>query len=191
MAGRTLDEAKAAYHASWGQKTDTNTATQTTSANIASTGLPSKTIGTSKTFYFHGIPYNLVPAIPTGSATGHSLPPNNSGATVTSANIAEIDSDYDFKFEAHIAMFSKPRASIDWDKDAKPVDLTQVKAEPVAFTALHVPIHLLDESPFFLDTGANAHISPERSDFKKLRPISPHPIAGLGGPASSLSALGR
>jgi len=44
-----------------------------------------------------------------------------------------------------------------------------------------VPIRSLSESPFFLDTGANAHISPERSDFKALRPIPPHPISGVGG----------
>ena len=44
-----------------------------------------------------------------------------------------------------------------------------------------MPIRSLSESPFFLDTGANAHISPERSDFKALRPIPPHPISGVGG----------
>ena len=54
--------------------------------------------------------------------------------------------------------------------------------------ASYVLIWMLDESPFFLDTGANAHISPERSDFKTLCPIPPHPIAGLGG--SCIFAVG-
>jgi len=39
----------------------------------------------------------------------------------------------------------------------------------------------LDSSPFILDTGATCHISPICADFKKLRPIAPHPITGIGG----------
>lgn len=50
------------------------------------------------------------------------------------------------------------------------------------------PSNAGNTSPFFLDTGANAHISPERSDFTTLRPISPHPISGVGG--SCIYAIG-
>jgi len=59
---------------------------------------------------------------------------------------------------------------------------------PVAFSTTHTPIQTLSDSPFFLDTGANAHISPVRTDFKTLRAISPHPISGVGG--SSIYAVG-
>ena len=189
MAGRTLEEAKAAYRASKG-RTDNGAVTQTTSANLASTGPPSKSIGNNELIYFNGVPYNFVPAMHTVPSTGAPLHLNIGGATsaIASAHIAEVDSDYDFDFIAHIAMFGAPCASTDWDKDARHVDLNQVPVGPVAFTATRVPIRSLQESPFFLDTGANAYISPERSDFKKPRPISPHPIAGLGG--SCIFAVG-
>jgi hypothetical protein len=58
----------------------------------------------------------------------------------------------------------------------------------VAFSVSRIPIEGLDKNPFFLDTGATAHISPERSDFKSLRPISPHPVSGVGG--SCIYAIG-
>ena len=181
MAGRTLDEAKAAYRASKGQKTDTANANQSATANVATTGTSapvSGPAGTSVPFYFHGVPYNFVPVTSTGPT------PTSSNAattgTITSANIATADTNYDFEFVAHIAVCGEPRASIDWTKEAKQVDLNQIEVTPVAFTASRVPIKSLEESPFFLDTGANTHISPERSDFKSLRPISPHPISGLG-----------
>ena len=185
MAGQTLEEAKAAYHALKG-RTDNGAVTQTTSANIASTGPPSKSIGGNKPIYFNGVPYNFIPAMYMVPSTGAPLPSNSGGAM--SAHIAEVDSDYDFDFMAHIAMFGMLRASIDWDKDARHVDLNQVPVEPVVFMATCVPIRSLQESPFFLDTGANTHISLECSDFKKLRLISPHPIAGLGG--SCIFAVG-
>jgi len=186
MAGCTLDEAKAAYRASWGHRSDGSAVTGNTSANVAVTGTTAPTTdskGTMEPFYFHGVPYNLVPATATRSSMGSLLMPSTGGTTgtFTNANIATIDRGYDFDFMAHIAIFGEPRASIDWRKEAKSVDLNQVPVTPVAYTASCVPIRSLAESPFFLDTGANAHISPERSDFKTLCSISPHPITGLGG----------
>ena len=35
--------------------------------------------------------------------------------------------------------------------------------------------------PFFLDSGATVHISPDASDFIMLKPISKRPIQGVGG----------
>jgi hypothetical protein len=61
------------------------------------------------------------------------------------------------------------------------VDLSQFASEPVAYLASQTLIKGLDKSPFFLDMGATAHISPQRSDFKSLCPISPHPVLGVGG----------
>jgi transposase InsO family protein len=59
----------------------------------------------------------------------------------------------------------------------------------MTLSASRAPIQALTDSPFFLATGANAHISPERSDFKTLRSISPHPISGVGG--SCIYAIGN
>jgi len=186
MAGCTLDEAKAAYRTSWGHRSDGSAATGNTSTNVAVTGTTAPTTdskGTMEPFYFHGVPYNLVPATATRLSMGSSLMPSTGGTTgtFTNANIAMIDRGYDFDFMAHVAIFGEPCASIDWRKEAKSVDLNQVPVTLVTYTASCIPIWSLAESPFFLDTGTNAHISPERSDFKTLRLISPHPIVGLGG----------
>jgi len=186
MAGQSLDEAKAAYHASHAPRTDGTTTAQITSTNVATTNIstpaPNPT-GITGPFYFNGVPYKWVPATSAAPPIGPSLAPNTSDTTgtFTSMNIATVDPHYDFDFVAHMAIFGEPQASINWDKDAKSIDLNQVLVEPVAYTASRVPIRTLDESPFFLDTGTNAHISLECSDFKTLRPIPPHPIAGLGG----------
>ena len=182
MAGRSLDEVKAAYRASRALRTDGTTTAQITSANVAMTNIPTPTpnpTGTTGPFYFNGVPYKWVPATSAAPPIG----PNTSDTTgtFTSVNIATVNPHYDFDFVAHIAIFGKPQASINWDKDAKSINLNQVPVEPIAYMASRVPIQMLDESPFFLDTGANAHISPECSDFKTLCPIPPHPIAGLGG----------
>ena len=71
MAGRTLDEAKAAYRASRGQQKAENTPpAQSTSANVAATGtqaLPTGSNALTAPIFFNGVAYNLVPANPTRS----------------------------------------------------------------------------------------------------------------------------
>jgi GAG-pre-integrase domain len=50
-----------------------------------------------------------------------------------------------------------------------------------------VPLSVIDY-PFFLDTGATTHLSPERADFLDLRPIPPRSITGVGG--TQICAIG-
>ena len=186
MAGRTLDKAKAAYRASQGQqKAENNPPTQSTSANVvAATNTQALTTGSNvlnAPIFFGGVAYNLVPATPTVPPVA---PPPTATADGTvcalaSASITSLDADYNFI--ANIAICGEPRASINWNNMSRSINLNQVPVTPVAYMASRIPIQTLEESPFFLDTGANAHILPERSDFKTLRAISPHPIAGVGG----------
>jgi len=104
----------------------------------------------------------------------------------TTTNVATVDATYDFL--ANIAIYSEPRASVNWNEKTRPINLDQVPVAPVTYTASRMPIWSLEESPFFVDTGANTHILPERTDFKTLRPISPHAITRLGG--SCIFAVG-
>jgi len=104
----------------------------------------------------------------------------------TTTNVATVDATYDFL--ANIAIYSEPCASVDWNEKTRPIDLDQVPVAPVTYTALCMPIRLLEESPFFVDMGANTHISLEHTDFNTLHPISPHAITGLGG--SCIFAVG-
>jgi len=50
---------------------------------------------------------------------------------------------------------------------------------------------LLDTNPFFLDTGATTHISPDASDFTSLKTISPRSIKGMSGDAIAATGMGQ
>ena len=189
MAGRSVEDAKAAYRAS--QRRDRpEVSAQSASANVAtvpnttptSAAAPSTAIATPSVtpLMINGVAYAPVSTLSTAPTTDTAL------FTVTGGNVAPLDANYDFL--ASIAVCGEPRTSLDWDKHSKSVDLNQVPSMPVAFSASRTPIMALADSPFFLDTGANAHISPVRSDFKMLHPISPHPITGIGG--SCIHAIG-
>lgn len=47
-----------------------------------------------------------------------------------------------------------------------------------------------DACPFYVDSGASTHISPNRNDFTSLRPIPARPIHGVGGSSISATAIG-
>jgi hypothetical protein len=78
--------------------------------------------------------------------------------------------------------------SLDWDKFSRPAEVDDNDISPSVHSSSLTPVSSLQESPFVLDSGASCHISPERSDFKSLRPITPHPIKGFGG--SCIYAVG-
>ena len=49
----------------------------------------------------------------------------------------------------------------------------------------------INAAPFILDSGATIHISPDTSDFFKLKPIPPRMIKGIGGSSISATRIGR
>lgn len=189
MAGRSVEDARAAYRASQRRDRPENSILST-SANVAATSssspavvaAPPATVAAPSVapVMINGIAYAPVSTLSTAPTTDTAL------FTATGGNVTPLDATYDFL--ASIAVCGAPQVSIDWDVHSKSVDLNQVPSVPVAFSASRAPILDLADSPFFLDTGANAHISPEQSDFKTLRPISPHPITGIGG--SCIHAIG-
>jgi len=113
MAGRSLDEAKAAYCASCALRMDGTTTAQITSANIAMTNIPTPApnpTGTMGPFYFNGVPYKWVPATSAAPPIGPSLAPNTGDTTgmFMSVNIVTVNPHYNFNFVAHITIFGKP-----------------------------------------------------------------------------------
>ena len=48
----------------------------------------------------------------------------------------------------------------------------------------------LQTGPFFLDSGATVHISPDVADFIMLKPIHEQPIQGVGGSCIAVTGLG-
>src|ERR1700742_1000738 len=77
-----------------------------------------------------------------------------------------------------------PVTSINWDFHTKTENL------PIALNAqtTHTPIPI-DACPFYLDTGATVHLSPDRHDFTNFTPIDPRTVKGVG--ESSIKAVGR
>ena len=177
MAGRSLEDAKAAYRASQRhQRTENSSQSQTTSVNVALTGIQSSTTVSQSPdpllITINGVSYTPVPTATAVPSVASSLTPNADAAMcafTSGGSVTTLDAEYDF--DACIAICGESRAPVNWDQHTKLVDLNQV------------PL-----TPSLADTGADSHISPERSDFKTLRPISPHPIAGVGG--SCIYAIG-
>lgn len=75
-------------------------------------------------------------------------------------SLAEIDV---MEFDAWIAVEEEPRARVNWSNLISKAD-TAFAATPT------------DASPFYLDSGATVHISPDPSDFVTLTPIPERPV---------------
>jgi hypothetical protein len=206
MAGRTLEEARAAQHAASGrpaqagqsqQNNPTNSSAHVATANQSSSAHAPITIN-GISYMPMPLPTAPTPLAPPSTASSdnalsvvnaHTSPGYDFSAYATAnGSYPPLPSNYDF--HTFVAITGPMRASVDWDDYSKPVDLKQITAHPVAFTASHVPVDSLTDAPFFLDTGATCHISPIRSDFKTLQPISPHPISGVGGACVYAAGLG-
>ena len=91
------------------------------------------------------------------------------------------------EYETYITIESSFEASIDWrERRRDNVDIAALSvAAPINISHTSLPINA---SPFFLDTGATTHISPEHTDFFELKPLPPRPIKGIGG--SIIHAIG-
>jgi hypothetical protein len=86
-----------------------------------------------------------------------------------------------------VALDEGPKTMVNWTTQSKIVD-------PVVLQATSVPLaqkwrtHIsANENPFWLDTGATVHISPDAHDFYTLRKIQPRTVRGLG--SSSVTAI--
>lgn len=185
MAGRTVEEAMSAYQASKHQQRNDG-ALQPLSANVALTDSASSlSVTTPSPFTINGVNYSWIPVpsinpiAPTGG-TAEAL------SAVATEGILPIDCEFDF--HCGIAESEELHVSINWDHHGNTDVQRDNFAASIALTAMQAQIKASIDSPFFVDTGANTHLSPVLSDFKTLRPIAPHPISGVGG--TSIHAVG-
>jgi transposase InsO family protein len=192
MAGRSLEDAQAAQRAT---SLKARAAKETTaSAHIAAT-----TTESSTTSSIVSVPSTAAPTpSPSPAPTANPASIQLNGVTYYPGQItaqAAMDvpatvahDDWtgtvvhpdDWGFHAFLAMNDPPRASINWDTFSRPIVMPQVDICPTAYSVSRPPAEIGDSS-FAFDTGATCHISPVRSDFKTLRPISKYPVKGLGG----------
>ena len=187
FAGHSLEEAHIAQH-----NVLANNRTQNNplpSANIAmskikdisrpslpapSTATSTTTLTTtSKTVIINGVAYGPLP-------------------TTDSVNIALMPiMDPNFPFSAFHAESQGPsHTSIDWNQFSHLVNTTCNDSFLSTYSTSQLHGHIPNDLPFVLDSGASCHISPERSDFKSLSPITPHPITGFGGSYVYASGVG-
>ena len=178
MAGQTIEDAMAAYQASKRQQCSDGSL-QPLSANVAVSDnvfLSSTTIPSP--FTINGIHYSwiLVPSINPVTPAGDTT---EALSAVMAENVLPID--YEFNFHCGIAESKEVHVSINWDQHGNIEVPHDSLMTSVALTAMQVPIKAPLDSPFFVDTGANTHLSLVISDFKTLHPIAPHPISGVRG----------
>ena len=105
-----------------------------------------------------------------------SMPmPTAEFAGITSDNILENETlatpIEQVKYEGWFVFKEEPRASIDWNTHTKPSDVAAISEISPVNQNNHTPISL-DDLPFYVDTGATVHISPEKSDFLTLKPTT-------------------
>ena len=91
------------------------------------------------------------------------------------------------EYEGWLVFEEEPRTTIDWNTHTKPFDIAAI-SEIAPIQQNNRTLISLDDLPFYVDTGATVHISPEKSDFLTLKPIAARPVKGVGG--SSVAAIG-
>jgi len=188
LASKSIEEAHNTQRAASGRRGNhggqRSQASTTATANIATASITSADVTESMTI--NGRTWVLAPDI--SDHTGNIQPTVNL-AEVSDDDVAQaMLQDNEFEFAAFLCENNASIVSIDWTKHSTQPDPSQVPAEPVAFTASRTPMTCLPASPFILDSSANCHVSPKRSDFKSLCPIPPISVKGFGG--SSAQAVG-
>jgi hypothetical protein len=203
MAGQTLEEARAAWRAATGRppprpplKQDNKTETAlvaitpgTAATQAASATAPKSAMTTTTTVpatttaapvnsvIIGGISYVLTPVPTTNAPVSHSV-------NLCDYTGSPLVMDDLIGYRAFITINDTSHASLDWVSYSKAVDLSGIEA-----LTTHGPAPACNY-PFILDSGATCHISPERSDFKRLSPIPLHPVKGLSGTCVYAIGLG-
>jgi hypothetical protein len=176
MEGKTIVESVAA------QKRDKENK-RTGGTGNAST--PGKVLVTMKDFKGKAFIVHVDPAdisMPTHNTefagiTSDTIPDHFSPA----APIESIEYKGWFAFEEELRM------TVDWNTHTKPSDIAVLSEISPIHKKNRTPISV-DNLPFYVDTGATVHISPEKSDFLTLGPTAACLVKGVEG--SSITAFG-
>ena len=195
MHGRIIDEAHSTQHAASDKPpcadkvstlstatakiTSTDTASTQSSSSATQSTRPSVVIG-GMTYY---------PATPTPSSmacVAVSHPPSS----ILSMELDDSGDSNPYSYHSYLALGGPLTASVDWVRHTTVIDWLATESSPVLSLCACALLSRAIECPFILDSGASHHISPERSDFKELRPIALHLIQGFNGSSTSTIGIG-
>ena len=185
MEGRTLEEAKAAQRAASQCSSHPRNSFQTQTALANVTTAETSTTESTQPTATPSITINGITYITANTPSiSRSPTPTGSSALCTFEDDSQPINDKGYYYNAFLAECGEIYASVDWDNQSK----FECQPQLVAYSVTGTPLPFT-EYPFFLDTGATTHITPECSDFESLHPTAPYPISGVGG--SRIYAVGK
>ena len=97
----------------------------------------------------------------------------------------------ELEYDGWLVIEEELQTNINWNNHSQPIDFAALSASDTSpLSQTNHTIISTDTHPFWLDSGATIHISPERSDFTSLRSVPPRYIKGLGGMSVLAVAIG-
>ena len=175
MAGKTITESIAARKKDKENKKDGNNSSQTS-------GKVSVTMrdASGKAFIIQVDPGDVSMPVMASEFVGIASD-NIPNHETLAASIEQVE------YEGWFALEEEPKTTIDWNTHTKPSDIAAISEISPINQNNRTPISL-DDLPFYVDTGATVHISPDKSDFMTLKPTIARSVKGVGG--SSITAIG-
>lgn len=173
MAGKTVEESRTARIAHFKAK-DRDRKKSSSKVTITPSG--------GSAFTLEGDP-DLIAAYMTARES-KTLPPAKTefaGLTSDVLPTATIEEVEELEFNALVVLEEEPQAGINWNNYNK----HDLDSETVLASVS------LETLPFYLDSGATVHITPDPSDFTSLTKIPERPIHGVGGSTIAATAIGR
>ena len=167
MAGRSIDEARAAQRAALvkpprggrGENECSKSSNTTTATHIASTPFSDLSAPPFASITIDGISYHLAPLTTLPATTAPTAMARYSDDDIPlSGDFVEYHGDPPLELQV------SPAVSVDWHDYSCFVDLFQCVASPVTHPAGRTLVTEPQKYPLIFDTGATCHISPERSD---------------------------
>ena len=177
MTGKTIQESKDAHHKDReNSRSNTHTKPSNNNGKIAVNVKDSS----GKAFIIH-VNLSDIPSLASDNKpefAGIASDPPESLLSNTIKNIERC---------GWLAFEDEPKTSLDWNTHTKLVNIAAISEVSPLQQNKCIPISLKD-LPFYINSGATVHISPEKLDFITLCPISACSVKGVGG--SSITTIG-
>ena len=175
MAGKTIQESKDARQRDRDTARGNNT---TKSHNNAGKIAVNVKDSTGKAFIIHVDPCDI-------STANNNTKSEFAGLASDLPEAILPDSMENIEWNGWLALEEEPKTSLDWTTHTKPIDIAAISEISPLQQNKGTPLSL-DNLPFYVNTGATVHISPEHSDFLTLCPIAAQSVKGVGDHQSLL-----
>ena len=189
LAGKTIDEARAAQAAHRAANRPARSPPMTSTALVASQPPTSEPLYKFDSTHF--VPIAHSPSPPS------ELPPTTADPSAYTSIVDPSLPDLRTPYRSYLAYTPYPTtasitevddSTLNEDTPTPTTSLDWSLCWSSAYSASSSPLVKESDKPFVFDSGATVHISPVRSDFRTFQPINPRPVHGLGG--SSVHAVG-